>query len=121
MEADTQKKIRIELILTEEEHSLIKQHMIALGFKNRHRLLRACLKNPYNVEQYNYKRTLQYEANKIGVNLNQVAKHFNILNKSLHSIDPLTASEMEMAGISALISIDRGMTELLQAMKGVGK
>ena len=118
MEGVEQKKIRIELILTEEEHSLIKQHMIALGFINRHRLLRACLLNPYNVEQFNHRKTLHYEVNKIGVNLNQVARHFNLLNKSLQNIDPLTATEMELAGISALISIDRGITDLLQ---GVGK
>lgn len=113
-----QKKIRIELILTEEENSLIKQHMIALGFKNRHRLLRACLLNPYNVELFNHRNTLHYEVNKIGINLNQVAKHFNILNKNLESIDPLTAKEMELAGISALISIERGIADLLQ---GVGQ
>lgn len=108
------KKIRIEIILTDEEHTLIGQHMSNLGFKNRHRLLRACLLNPYNVELFNHKKTLQYEINKIGVNLNQVSRHFNILNNSLKNIDHLIATEMELAGIRALISIDIGITELLQ-------
>ena len=80
--AERKRAIQLKLWVTEDEKNLIEEKMKILGTRNFGAYARKMLIDGYIIKvDYSEQRKLAAEVNKIGVNINQICKRINSIDR----------------------------------------
>ena len=114
---EEKKSQRINFKVTPKEKKKIEILAKAGGYRATSKYILECALNPKRARNKRDMLKLLYEINKIGVNINQIAKYMNMLGDYEKALSKMEVIEHHLYITNTLISLDRQLKKVREEYK----
>ena len=114
---EEKKTQRIHFNVTPKEKKQIEILAKAGGYRAKSKYILECALNPKRGRNKRDMLKLLYEINKIGVNINQIAKYMNMLGDYEKALSKMEVIEHHLYITNTLISLDRQLKKVREEYK----